>query len=862
MEAKFFKFVWRYSKRDQLIILALTFLSFPLVYISLEIPKIIINEAISGTDFPKEIMGFEFEQIPYLLLLCAAFLFMVVAINAIKWVMNVQIGMTGERMLRRLRFMLFERVMLFKMTRFRTTKPGEIIQSILGEIEPLGGFFGEVISTPCFQGGLLCVYVTFIFVQDWTLGLAAVALYPFQAWLIPKLQARIVKLNKERASNTRQLADTIGEAVTVIGDIHTNDTARWHLSQTAGRLYSNTVIRLALFRRKFTIKFINNFLNQLTPFFFYSAGGYLVIKGDLDFGSLVAVLAAYKDVAAPWKAVLNYVQRWSDFNSRYVFVIENFSGEEIEDAERIYAEGLRADPLSGVLEFSGVDGGPGTGGLTIPSMKIQPGKTVAVTGGASGGREALLRMAAGLQRPTGGRVTLGGATLIDATLPQIGKSISYIGQEPGIVAQSMRTNLLYGLFRHAPDLSDVGAAELADMLAEARLTGNSTANPYGDWVDYNQAGVEDAEALDIRLLELIDTVGLSGELYSGALNMRLEPELAERWNAPIMQARELVLNSDMDFSDVVEDFDPDLFNTNAAVIENVLFALPVKSHERFAEYYRDTAVRKVFDEVGATAELIDLGWDIAQEFSELVEALEGDSSVLDSFAGYTKSEIMAASDLVVANAGKQKPTLKKEAKDLLLALALNFVPTRDRLDVLSEARIERLLAFRKKAYPIVKDSPDFVTFDADRINPARTVAGNILLGKRRHDRRSAWKRMEDEIEAAIAEAGLRNDLIKLGLTRQLGSGSGLSSATKRRIGLVRAMIKQPALLVIDGIAGSDSTADQALRSAILTTLPATTVLYAAADEDAARGADLIADIPDSGSVRLEDAPTLDSPPSR
>ena len=301
MEPRFFKFVWKYSKRDQLIISALTVASFPLVYASLEIPKIIINEAISGSDFPKDYFGVEFDQIPYLLLLCGIYLFLVIAINGIKWVMNVQIGMTGERMLRRLRYMLFERVMRFRIGRFRSTRPGEVIQSILGEIEPLGGFIGEVISTPFFQGGLLCVYVTFIFVQDWILGLAAISLYPIQAWLIPRLQKKIVRLNKERAANTRKLADKIGESVNVISDIHTNDTARWHMAQAAGGLYSNTKIRLELFKRKFTIKFINNFMNHLTPFFFYSAGGYLVIKGDLDFGSLVAVLAAYKDVAAPGK---------------------------------------------------------------------------------------------------------------------------------------------------------------------------------------------------------------------------------------------------------------------------------------------------------------------------------------------------------------------------------------------------------------------------------------------------------------------------------------------------------------------------------------------------------------------------------
>ena len=107
MDSRFFSFVWRHSKREQIIILALTVASFPLIYISLEIPKIIINDAISGRDFPREILGIEFQQIPYLLLLCGAFLVMVVLINGIKWVLNIIFGMTGERMLRRLRFVLF-----------------------------------------------------------------------------------------------------------------------------------------------------------------------------------------------------------------------------------------------------------------------------------------------------------------------------------------------------------------------------------------------------------------------------------------------------------------------------------------------------------------------------------------------------------------------------------------------------------------------------------------------------------------------------------------------------------------------------------------------------------------------------------
>ena len=63
-------FVWRHSRREQLGLLALTTLSFPFVYLSLEVPKIIVNEAISGTDFPRTVAGVALGQIPYLLALC------------------------------------------------------------------------------------------------------------------------------------------------------------------------------------------------------------------------------------------------------------------------------------------------------------------------------------------------------------------------------------------------------------------------------------------------------------------------------------------------------------------------------------------------------------------------------------------------------------------------------------------------------------------------------------------------------------------------------------------------------------------------------------------------------------------------
>ena len=193
------------------------------------------------------------------------------------------------------------------------------------------------------------------------LGAAAVSLYPFQGWLIPRLQRKVNQLGKQRVRAMRQISDRIGESVSGMPEIHAHDTSAWHLADFAHRYGDIYDIRFEIFQRKFFIKFLNNFINQLTPFFFYLIGGYLVIKGSISFGSLVAVLAAYKDLAGPWKELLDYYQMKEDIRIKYEQVIEQFDLPELMPAALIAAD---ADPgvrLTGAMVFSNVSFGEDSG---------------------------------------------------------------------------------------------------------------------------------------------------------------------------------------------------------------------------------------------------------------------------------------------------------------------------------------------------------------------------------------------------------------------------------------------------------------------------------------------------------------------
>ena len=69
-------------------------------------------------------------------------------------------------MLRRLRFILYSRVLRFPLPHFRKVSSGELIPMITSEVEPFGGFIGNAFALPALQGGLLLTAIFYIFSQE------------------------------------------------------------------------------------------------------------------------------------------------------------------------------------------------------------------------------------------------------------------------------------------------------------------------------------------------------------------------------------------------------------------------------------------------------------------------------------------------------------------------------------------------------------------------------------------------------------------------------------------------------------------------------------------------------------------------
>jgi putative ABC transport system ATP-binding protein len=806
MERSLLSFILKYSKREQILLLIGTVVSFPFLYVSLDLPKTIINKAIGGRTFPVEFFGQQLDQIPYLLLLSGFYLILVFINGGFKYFLNVYRGVVGERMLRRLRYQLFSRVLRFPLPLFRRRSQGEIISMLTAESEDIGGFVGDSIALPAFQGGTLLTIIAFMFWQDWILGLAAIALYPMQAYFIPKLQFRVNRLNKQRVVQVRSLSERIGEVVTGVQEVHGHDTSRLELATFSERLGEIYGVRLRIYMLKFLVKFLNNFIDKLTPFFFYSIGGYLVINGRLSFGALVAVLAAYKDVSAPWKELLRYYQNLENIRIKYGLLVENFDPPGMLEERLQTEEPETTPPLTGLLIATNLDlreevdsaGAP----TAVASFKFDLPQRVALLGKAGSGCERLAILLAGVDRPFAGTITLGDLRLSEAPEAITGRKIAYVGPEARLRQGSLRENLFYSLMHRPvrePTYNDAQRSERERTLAEAAMAGNSALDINADWIDYEAAGIAGPEALTDRAIEVLTLVDMDNDVYELGLRGTIDPEVQPQLAQQILEARRRLRDrlKDPQIAALVEQFDRDRYNDNMTVAENLLFGTPRDKSFNLEQLSENSYVREVLEKQGLMDEMIEAGRSIAKIMVDLFADVEPGSELFEQYSFIGAEDLPAFQSILQRTEGVSPAELSAADRSMLLSLPFKGIPARHRLGLMDDQRRARLLEAR---HALAKSLPEGAVefFDAEKYNPAISIQDNVLFGRLVYGKARSAAEVGALVRAVVEELGLRRSVIEVGLEYSTGiGGSRLTAAQRQKLALARAVLKRPELLVVD-----------------------------------------------------------------
>jgi putative ABC transport system ATP-binding protein len=766
------RYILQFSLPQQTLLLLLTLASLPVYYASLDLPKQIVDRAIGGgpADFPKNV-GFggielgAFGQVEYLALLSGLFLLAVLVSGGLKYALNVYKGRLGEGMLRRLRAELLARILRFPLPQFRKLSQGELIAMVTGEVEALGGYFGDAIVTPAFQAGLLLTAIGFIFAQDVIMGLAAIALYPFQAYVIPKLQRRVNLLGFARVREVRSLSQRIGEATGVIEDIHVHYADRAQLATFGQHLDRIFRIRYDIYRKKFFIKFLNNFIAQLTPFFFLSIGGYLVLRGSLTLGSLVGVLAAYKDLAPPWKELLDFYQIQQDAKIKYAQLRAQFDVPglrpplelELPDDDQIALDGaIEADDIT--LDDDG------HALLDQVSLEVPAGQHVALLTDDGQGGPALFRILGRLAAPTGGRILLDGREF--GAIPRA----SYARQAVVLAAPARLTQ-----------------GTIADNL-HLRLGGELTA-------------AHDA-------LAVFEQVELSEDLFQLGLRTTIDPARHGALVDAVLAARERLRSrlQENNYAGLIEPFERERYLQNATLGENLIFGVPMVPEFQGPALARNRFVRRVLREVELEERLIALGWEAWGNLAELFADLPPHHPFFANFSPIRPEELPLYRQRLGAADGARHVKPTRERRNLLLGLALNLAPARDRLADLPEEVVEKLLRARQLfAAQLPAHAANTVEFfEPGRYLASLSVRDNLIFGRVGARQGRAGERLNELITWAADEGGFRDEVLAAGLDFTVGiGGTQLAPQQRQKLLLAAALLKRDRarLLVADSPTG-------------------------------------------------------------
>ena len=296
-----FSYILRIGGRHQIALLVLSVIVFALSTVPLEIQRRIVNDAVrNGAVNP-------------ILWLALAYFGVALLEGGIKLSLNIYRGWVSEMAVLDLRRVV-ARLTPHAATRLNPgNSQGTEISMILSEVEPIGGFAGISISEPLLQTGVLVsVFGYLVFLQPMVALLCALAFSP-QLVFVPLMQRAINRRSGERIETLRRVSGTIVDA-------------RAHAAPDAGALTDDTqdgqlrhvfALNMGIFKIKFSMYFLMNLTHHLGVATALGVGGYYVVQGRIDLGTVVAFVSGLAKVNDPWGDLVDWFREMTLVRTRY-----------------------------------------------------------------------------------------------------------------------------------------------------------------------------------------------------------------------------------------------------------------------------------------------------------------------------------------------------------------------------------------------------------------------------------------------------------------------------------------------------------------------------------------------------------------
>ncbi len=732
----------------------------------LEIQKRIVNEVLAIGDVQQ------------LVVYCFIFLLAVLLSSVFKLAVNGVQTIIGQQALTDMRRELYQHILRLPLSFFRKTPTGTVVASLVTELAASANFVGAAIAVPVSNVLTLIAIGGYLVWLNPLLGGVTLSIYPIALFVVPLVQRGVNNWNKKRIITSNQMSSRIAESVSSIGEIHAQGSF-----QSEEQRYNSIIERLLKIRiiwtmYRFAVKVTNNLFVGLGPVVVMLLGGYLLMQGKTELGSIVAFLSAQEKLYDPWKELIDFYQTQQDASVRYQKIMQIFTGtsEFTLSAERLPEPEPQGRIKISELEFVTANG---IKLLDQVSLDIEAGEHVALVGFSGSGKSTLAKCIGQLYFHTGGELLLDGYAVGAMSKEEIVRSIGFIAQEPTIFSGTIDDNLTY-------------ACQAID-----------------DYPKRNERD-EPPVSLDDKIA-VLQQVGLFVDTLRFGLNTILDcrnyPELEKRF---LNIRRRFQENFGDELAPHVEFFNQDHYLYHSTVVENIVFGSfqhniglqNLEANPAFLSFLKSSKLMKPLLDAGAALlqQTVDvLGSDIPREHV-FFEQTPVDHASYDHY--------LRISELLNRETAE---ALAEGERRLIFKLAFDYTPAQHKIFDLDSSLEALILGGRKTFHDwSEKNIRGEVTFYSDReYLRSQSILNNIFYGSLTDDSPAVQDRVNQCIVQLLIEEDLLEQVAAIGMDFDVGNqGDKLSGGQQQKLSIARVLLKKPTVLIMDEATSALDNASQ------------------------------------------------------
>jgi ABC-type multidrug transport system fused ATPase/permease subunit len=365
-------------------------------------------------------------------------------------------GWTGERILADLRSKLFRHLQRLSLGYYERNRAGVVISRLTNDVEALDQLVTDGV-TSLFQNTLLLVGTAVIlFVLDWRLALAALAVFPLMAIATSFFRSRSTRAYRAVRERLGLVTATLAEDIAGMRVVQsfTREQTNQRQFRSVNNRYRDankeTVVLNGIY-----FPFVD-FLSAVATATVLGFGGWLALEGEVTVGTLFAFLLYLSNFFDP---VQQLSQLYNTFLSAVAALdkIMDVMDEEPEIVDGPWARPL--PPIEGAVRFDDIRFGYGAGPEILHGIELDvpAGTTVALVGHTGAGKSTIAKLLARFYDPRDGSISIDGHDLREVTQESLRRQLGIVPQEGFLFAGTVRDNIAFG----RPDASDEAVAAAA-----------------------------------------------------------------------------------------------------------------------------------------------------------------------------------------------------------------------------------------------------------------------------------------------------------------------------------------------------------------------------------------------------------------